>query len=48
MAITQLDEHLIASFSLEGIKYYLAENHLEDCFYGIAKAYQCTFRLKPF
>lgn len=46
MALAQLDEYLIASFSVGNSKYYVAEKHLQDCFYGIAKAYQCTFKLE--
>jgi hypothetical protein len=46
MAISQLDEHIVASFNLENITYYIAEKHLQDCFYGIAKAYQCMIKLE--
>jgi hypothetical protein len=44
MALMQLEEHILASFKVESTVYYAAEKHLEDCFYGIAKAYQCTLR----
>ncbi len=46
MALAQLDEHLIASFSVGNSNYYVAEKHLQQCFSGIAKAYQCTFKLE--
>ncbi len=45
MALIQLDEHLIASFPIGETLYYIAEKQYQDCFLGIAKAYQCTFKL---
>jgi hypothetical protein len=46
MALSQLDEHIVASFVANKTTYYIAEKHLHDCFYGIAKAYKCTFKLE--
>jgi hypothetical protein len=40
-ALQQMEEHLIAFFSENGIRYYAVETHLMDLMHGIAKAYNC-------
>ena len=45
MALSQLSEHIVANFVDNTSNYYIAEQHLLECISGIAKAYECTFKV---